>query len=393
MKLAHFDCFCGASGDMIVASLLDASADAGAVRQALDMLGVKGYAVSVEKVNRQGFAATRFCVKLDEKCEQPRRRLRDIGCIVEASSLAASSKSKVMRVFERLAKAEAAVHGTTIEQVHFHEVGAVDAIVDVAAAVIALDLLDVQRVSCSPVPVGSGTVECAHGTLPVPAPATAELLKGVPVGSCDEVGELTTPTGAALLTTLAAGFGPLPAMTMDAIGYGAGARTGQRLPNLLRVIIGRGAADGETDQICVLETNIDDASGEIVGYCIDRVLEAGALDAFAVPIHMKKSRTGILLTVLCRQDHVNEIETLLFAETTTFGVRRYTAQRSKMVRKHEMVATPYGEIRVKIGERAGVVTVAPEYEDCRRAARETGAALRDVIASASRAWADMMGRT
>ncbi|MHC4695722.1 MAG: nickel pincer cofactor biosynthesis protein LarC [Planctomycetota bacterium] len=392
MKIAYFDCFCGAGGDMIVASLLDAGADADALREGLTSLDVEGYALSIEKVNKQGFAATRFSVDLEDRTEQPHRCLEDIVRIIKASALTASVKDKAIHVFERLARAEAAVHGTTIDQIHFHEVGAVDAIVDIVGAILALELLDVQRVLCSPVPVGSGTVNCAHGTLPLPAPATAELLKGVPVAACDEAGELTTPTAAALLTTLADEFGAIPSMTIRAVGYGAGTREGKARPNVLRVMIGQAVGEGETDQITVLETNIDDASPEIVGYCLERVLEAGALDACAVPIHMKKSRSGVLLTVLCKHDQVDAIERILFAETTTFGVRRYTVQRSKMLRRHETVATPFGEIRVKIGERGGVVTAGPEYEDCRAAARQHGVALRDVVAAANQAWAAKCAR-
>ncbi len=392
MKIAYFDCFCGAGGDMIVASLLDAGADPDALRDGLASLGVAGYALSIDKVSKQGFAATRFVVELQDQASQPHRRLEDIAEIIKASSLAASVKGRAIRVFERLAEAEAAVHGTTVDEIHFHEVGAVDAILDIVGAILALELVGVQRILCSPIPAGSGTVRCAHGTLPVPAPATAELLKGVPLAPCDEVGELTTPTAAALLTTLAEQFGPMPAMTIGTIGYGPGTREGQTLPNVLRVIIGQAGGDGDTDQITVLETNVDDASAEMVGHCMERLFEAGALDVYSVPIHMKKSRSGILLTVLCRNDQVDAMERILFAETTTFGVRRYSVQRSKMIRRHETVLTSFGEIRMKVGRRTGVVTASPEYEDCRAAARQHGVALREVIAAANQAWAAKSAR-
>jgi uncharacterized protein (TIGR00299 family) protein len=387
MNIAYFDCFSGAGGDMIVASLIDAGADADALRRDLASLGVGGYSLSIESVNKQGFAATRFHVELDPEEKQPHRHLKDIVGILEASKLTDRVKQNATRVFERLAEAEARVHGTTIDRVHFHEVGAVDAIIDVVGAVQALELLGVEEVVCSPVPTGSGTVKCDHGVMPVPAPATAELLKGVPLAESDEVGELVTPTAAALLTTLAHKFGPIPAMMVSSIGYGAGTREGVRVPNLLRVLTGRPTDAGETDRITVLETNLDDASPELIGHCMERLLNEGALDVFAVPIHMKKSRTGVVLTVLCGPGRVAVMERILFAETTTFGIRRYQVDRTKMVRRHETVATPFGDIRMKIGLRNGITTVSPEYEDCKAAAHEHGVALRDVIAAANQAWA------
>ena len=372
---------------MIVAALVDAGADSGALREALASLGLDGYTLTIESVAKQGFAATRFHVELDTQAAQPHRHLGSIVEILEKSTLPARVKQDAARIFERLARAEAKVHGTTVEEVHFHEVGAVDAILDVVGALLALERLEVERVVCSPIPPGSGTVRCAHGVMPVPAPATAELLKGVPLASCDEAGELTTPTAAAVLTTLADEYGPLPAMTISAIGCGAGAREGGKRPNLLRVLIGDTAANGDSDEIAVLETNVDDASPELIGHCMERLLDEGALDVYAVPIHMKKSRTGVVLTVLCEHHQSAAMERILFAETTTFGVRRHAATRAKMRRRHETVGTAFGKVRMKIGERAGVVTASPEYEDCRAAAAKHQVALRDVIAAANAAWA------
>jgi uncharacterized protein (TIGR00299 family) protein len=387
MKIAYFDCLSGAGGDMIVASLIDAGADADALRDKLAALNVGGYSLSVERVNKQGFAAMRYHVELDEPSQQPHRHLKDIIEILDRSAVPMKVKQRATRIFERLAEAEANVHGTTVEKIHFHEVGAVDAIVDVVGAVLALDLLGVERMVCSPIPVGSGTVTCDHGVMPVPAPATAELLRGVPLSACDEPGELTTPTAAAVLTTLATGFGPLPSMTVTAIGYGAGTRDGQRVPNVLRVMIGETTDDPDTDAITVLETNLDDATPELVAHCMERLLSQGALDVYAVPIHMKKSRVGVMLTVLCSHDQAAAMEAILFAETTTFGVRRQSVTRTIMRRRHETVTTPFGDLRVKIGERGGVVTVSPEYEDCKAAARKHKTALREVIAAANAAWA------
>jgi uncharacterized protein (TIGR00299 family) protein len=376
---------------MIVASLLDAGAAPDAMREGLATLNLDGYSLSIEPVTKQGFAATRFQVHLGDPARQQARGLQDIVALLEASSLPATVTDKATRIFERLAQAEAKVHGTTVENVHFHEVGAVDAIVDIVGAVLALESLGVQRVVCSPVPVGCGTVTCDHGVLPVPAPATAELLRGVPTAPSDEVGELTTPTAAAVLTTLADHFGPMPSLAISTIGYGAGAREGAKLPNLLRVLVGRVSGDGEVDEITVLETNLDDASPELVAHCMERALDTGALDAYAVPIHMKKSRSGVVLTVLCRPEQVPAMERLLFTETPTFGIRRHTVTRAKMRRRHETVTTPYGDVRIKVGEHEGIVTACPEYEECKAAAMKHGIALRAVIAAANAAWSAKSG--
>ncbi len=392
MKTAYFDCFSGAGGDMIVAALIDAGANADAIRDGFASLGLDGYALSIERISKQGFAATRFHVELDKQADQPHRHLATITDILDRSTLPLTVKQKATRIFQRLAEAEAKVHGTSVEEVHFHEVGAVDAILDVVGAVLALELLGVERVVCSPIPTGSGTVTCEHGVMPVPAPAAAELLKGIPIASCDEVGEMTTPTAAAVLTTLANDFGPLPNVTLSDIGYGAGTREGRTRPNLLRVLLGEAADhdEADADEITVLETNLDDASPELVGHCTERLLDEGALDVYAVPIHMKKSRSGVVLTVLCQHHQVPAMERILFAETTTFGIRRHSVTRTKMQRRHEAVTTPFGQVRMKVGTRGGVETVSPEYEDCKAAAAKHGVPLRDVIAAANAAWA---GRT
>ncbi len=387
MKTAYFDCFSGAGGDMIVASLIDAGADPEALREGLGSLGVGGHSISIERVKKQGFAATRFVVELEQPNREPKRNLEDVVKVIDGAKLPTRVRDGAVRIFERLAEAEAAVHGTTIEQVHFHEVGAVDAIIDVVGAVLALELLGVRRVVCSSIPVGSGTVKCEHGILPVPAPATARLLKGVPIASCEETGELTTPTAAAVLTTLADTFGPIPEMTLSAVGCGAGTREGRSRPNLLRVMIGETEPEGDVDSVIQLETNLDDTTPELIGHCLERLLDAGALDVFAVPIHMKKWRTGVVLTVLCRDDQAADMERIVFAQTTTFGIRRRRVERVKLRRRHETVATRFGEIRMKVGERSGVQTASPEFEDCKAAALTHGVAAREVIAAASAAWA------
>lgn len=386
MNVVYFDCFSGAGGDMIVASLLDAGADQASVRKALSALRVGGYSLSIERIRKQGFAASRFLVELDRSTVQPHRHLSDIVDILQKADLSDTVRRCAIAVFARLAEAEAAVHGVGVEEVHFHEVGAVDAILDVVGAVSALGSLKAERIVCSPLPVGSGTVACEHGLMPVPAPATAELLRGIPIVPCDRTGELTTPTAAAILTAMADEFGAIPSMTLRAVGYGAGTREDRGLPNLLRVLVGDSTAKAEPDVVVVLETNIDDATPEVIGHCLERLLEEGALDAFAMPIHMKKWRSGILLSAVCPLDRADALEGVIFSETTTFGIRRQEVKRARLTRRHEMVETPFGLIRVKIGEGPGVRTVSPEYDDCVNAARKHGAALRDVIKAAERAW-------
>ena len=387
MTVAYFDCFSGASGDMILGALVDAGAPLEVLRKRLAGLAVGGYSVAAEKVVKQGFAATQVRVELDGREDAPHRRLKDVLSVIESGGLPPAVRERAVAIFTRLAEAEARAHGIEIAKVHFHEVGAVDAIVDVVGAVLALDELKVSRILCSPIPTGSGTVECAHGVIPVPAPGTVALLDGVPLVSTDEPGELTTPTGAAILTTLAESFGPLLGMTLSGWGYGAGRRDGLHRPNLLRVLLGEPSVDSGADEVVVLESNLDDVSSEAVGFCVGKLLDAGALDAYTVPITMKKSRPGVVLTVLARPSDAGRMEEIIFRETTTFGIRRHAAQRQKLERDHETVDTRFGPIRVKIGSRRGTIyTTSPEYEDCRRAADASGAPLKDVIRAAAEAW-------
>lgn len=387
MRVLYFDCFSGAAGDMILGALISAGADREAVRSRIGDLGVGGFEVGFEDVRKQGFAAVR--VSVNWRDDQSHRHLHHIEKIIAGSSLDEGVKRIAMHVFTRLAEAEARVHGTSVEKVHFHEVGAIDAIVDIVGTAIALDLLGVDQVVCSPVPVGSGTVQCDHGIMPVPAPATAELIKGIPIAACDETGELLTPTGAAILTTIADSFGPMPEMRIDTIGYGAGTREGKSRPNVLRVLLGEAKASFKVDrdEVVVLETNLDDCTGEEVGRAIERLLEAGALDAFCQPIVMKKSRPGVVLTAVAPLEREAECTRTMLRETTTFGIRRRVSERSTLPRRVETVDTKYGTIRVKLGlEDSRVIRVAPEYDDCDRAAREHGASLRDVMDAARTAW-------
>ena len=385
MRTCYFDCFSGASGDMIIAALVDAGASIDHLRSQLATLPISGFEISAQPIKKQGFSATTFDVQFDEI--QPHRHLSDVLEIIRGGQFSQRVTDQAYAIFRRLAEAEAVVHGIDVERVHFHEVGAVDAIVDVAGACLALEQLGVEEVACSAIPTGSGTVTCAHGVMPVPAPATAELLKGVPLADCDEVGELTTPTGAAILTTLAQKFSQPGGMTIEHIGYGAGRRDGQNRPNLLRVLIGEAQVAAESDTVVVLQANIDDQNPEQIGYAVGKLLDGGALDAYCHPIYMKKGRPGLLLTVLCEPEHVQTVESLIFAETTTFGIRRQFMQRSKLERRHDTVTLSHGEVRMKLGSRDGrVVTAAPEFEDCRRIAEQTGAALREVMDAAIQRW-------
>ncbi len=386
MTLAYFDCFAGAGGDMIVAALVDAGADLEALKSYLARLDIGACQIRTERVHRGGLAGLRFWVEAASKPQED-RNLTDILTVIDRAALPARAAERAKAIFTRLAEAEARVHRIDVRDVHFHEVGAIDSIVDVVGAAVALELLDVDTIYCSPIPTGSGTITCSHGTMPVPAPATAELLIGVPVRPAEVAGEATTPTAAAVLTTLAESYGPLPPMQVSAIGWGAGTREGGALPNLLRVFLGRPDEAGSADSVVELAANVDDCSGEVLGAALEALLAAGALDAWATPAVMKKSRPAWLLSVLCSPGDTAAMEDILFAQTPTFGLRRSTWMRSKLLRRHETVQTPYGPVRVKVGRRGDRdVTVSPEFDDCQAAAKAHGVAVRDVLAAAVQAY-------
>ncbi|MCJ7543045.1 MAG: nickel pincer cofactor biosynthesis protein LarC [Phycisphaerae bacterium] len=386
MTLAYFDCFAGAGGDMIVAALLDAGADLEALKGHLARLDIGGCRMRTERVRRGGLGGLRFCVEAAAK-PQADRNLADILALIDRAALPARAASRAKAIFTRLAEAEAKVHRIDTQEVHFHEVGAVDSIVDVVAAAVALELLNVDTVQCSPIPTGSGVITCSHGTMPVPAPATSELLIGVPLRPAEVTGEATTPTAAAVLTTLAESYGPLPPMQVSAVGWGAGTREGGALPNLLRVFLGQPAEAGSADAVVELAANIDDCTGQVLGATLEAVLAAVALDAWATSAVMKKSRPAWVLSVLCSPTDAGAMEDILFAQTTTFGVRRSTWTRSKLLRHHETVQTPYGAVRVKVGRRGErEITVSPEFDDCQAAAKAHGVAVRDVLAAAVAAY-------
>jgi pyridinium-3,5-bisthiocarboxylic acid mononucleotide nickel chelatase len=389
VRVAHFDCFSGISGDMTVAALVDAGVPFAAIKAGIDSLQLP-IQLEIEKVRKGGFAATYFRVEAPTETEH--RGLPDIEAILQRGALSDRHRDLALRILRRLAEAEAAVHGIALDKVHFHEVGALDSITDIVAAAIGLDLLGVDQFTCGPVATGSGMVRCAHGLMPVPAPATAELLKGAPLRSTPIQAELTTPTGAAILATVVDAWVEQPAMTIERIGHGAGKRNFTEQPNLLRLFVGTAAAaltEGFAhDQIWILETNLDDLPGEMIGYCYELLLAAGALDVFSTPIIMKKNRPGVLLTVLAAEDKLLPLEEILFRETTTLGVRRYPAQRHKLQRRAHTVATPWGPVQGKLAWREGRPAVfAPEYDDCVRVARLHGVALREVFTRAQQAYA------
>ncbi len=335
MRIAYFDCFSGASGDMILGALIDAGLSVERLREYLAKLNLSHYEVKVEKVIKKGIGGSRAIVVVDERHHHHHhRRLSHIEEIIGTCSLDDAVKKKSLKIFRRLAEAEAKVHRTTVDQIHFHEVGAMDAIIDVVGGVAGLTALGIERVYCSPFHVGSGTVECAHGTFPIPAPATAELIKGKPFYSTGVTGELLTPTGAAILTTICSGFGPSPAMTMEQIGYGAG--TSERdIPNLLRIIIGETQDElrgYEKEQIAVLEANIDDMNPQMCDYLMGRTLDMGAFDVFLTQVQMKKNLPGTLVTITCQPHLVERFTEFLLRETTATGLRWRLDNRLKAQR-------------------------------------------------------------
>jgi len=384
-RLVYFDGSSGASGDMILGAVVDLGLSLDELRSELERLPLAGYRLEAARVSRAGLAATKVDVRVDEP-EVTHRHLADILDLLEASALESEVKGRAASLFRRLAEAEAAVHGTSPERVHFHEVGAVDSIVDIVGGVLALRWLGADRFFASPLNVGSGTVEMAHGTFPVPPPATARLVAGVPVYGAGE-GELLTPTGALLVTAHATGYGPLPSMRIEKTGHGAGSRETEGRPNVLRLLVGEEERLAGTDRVLVLETEVDDAAPQLLGPLVERLLEAGALDAYLTPVQMKKGRPGILVTVLCPPAEREAIEELLFRETTTLGVRRQEWDRTVLERETATVETVYGPIRVKIGRRGGTVYNAwPEFEDCQKAAAERKVAVKQVLAEALAAW-------
>jgi uncharacterized protein (TIGR00299 family) protein len=385
-RLVYFDCASGASGDMLLGALVDLGLPLDRLRAELARVPLAGYGVEAHRVHRAGLHATKVEVRLDAAAGAGHRGLKEILGLIERSGLEAGVKERVASLFRRLATAEAAVHGTEPEQVHFHEIGAIDSIVDIVGGVVGLAWLRADRYLSSPLNVGTGTVTMSHGTFPVPPPATAHLVRGVPVYGEGE-GELLTPTGALLVTDYASAYGPLPLMRPQGIGHGAGSRETPGRPNVLRLLVGEEGAGATGDLVLVLETEIDDMSPQLMGPLGERLLSGGALDVYFTPIQMKKGRLGILVTVLADPERREALEEILFAETTTLGVRRQAWERTVLDREVVSVTTPYGVIGVKVGRRGGrVYNAQPEFEDCQRAARAGEVPLKEVWAAALAAY-------
>jgi pyridinium-3,5-bisthiocarboxylic acid mononucleotide nickel chelatase len=394
MKLAYFDCFSGISGDMTLGALVDSGCPVEHLRAELRGLLVTGWELSAEKVWKSGVAATYVTVKTADQTQH-----RSLGAILEIlknSRLPLPVREQAAAIFTKLGEAEARVHDVPLEKIHFHEVGAVDAIVDIVGACIGFHALGIEKFACSALNVGGGTAKMAHGVLPVPAPATANLLQGKPTFSNGVPRELVTPTGAAIVATLCDAFGPQPAMTVTAIGYGAGTADLEGQPNVLRLMIAEAAEKtipGFDEEIAVIEANLDDMNPQIYGYVSEKALAAGALDVYTTPVQMKKNRPGTLLTVLCKPQDRPSLMALIFAETTTFGARTYRAQRRTLPREFVSVSTDFGDVRIKVSRVNGrILHVAPEYDDCRKLAVEKNVPLQRVISEALRRY-EMAAKT
>jgi pyridinium-3,5-bisthiocarboxylic acid mononucleotide nickel chelatase len=434
MRIAYLDCFSGISGDMFLGALVDAGVPPGLLEETVAELAV-GARLEISRVVRSAISATKVDVHAGEEKDLPReeywakqtvartqhahghshphshghshdhkhslavestsaphprtRGLEEIREIIHRTNLNQSAKESAIKIFEALGAAEAKIHDVSIEKVHFHEVGAVDAMVDIVCAAVGAQALGVDEFVCSPLNVGGGTVKCAHGTFPVPAPATVELLKGAPVYSSGVQAELVTPTGAAIVKTLADRFASFPEMTIDRAGYGAGWRDFPGYPNVLRLTLGEAglAAKAVSETVTVLEANLDDLNPQVFGYVFDRLFEEGALDAFAVPVQMKKNRPGTLLTVLCDAEHAGKLTQIIFQETTTLGVRSRADTRRCLTRRWEKVRTQWGDVRIKIASMNGSVTnFSPEYEDCRKIATGQHVPLKTVMQEATRVY-------
>ena len=420
MRLLYVDCFSGVAGDMLLGALIDCGVPLEGVRGALGSLAIDHDTVWTERVTRAGVSATKFCVRGQEgpsahhhgrsgshKSEatshtsesghhdhsEGHRTLKEIACLIEGSGLSRAGKDRAIGLFNRLGEAEAAVHGVSLDQVHLHEVGALDSIIDIVGSVFALEQVGAEQVVSSPLNVGSGSIDSAHGTYPVPAPATIRLLRDIPVYAGQQRTELVTPTGALLISAYATSFGPMPAMRVDRVGYGAGARDFPGAPNVTRVMIGEAEASTPGDRVVVIEAEIDDMNPQLFGGLLEGLLAQGALDAFYTPIYMKKGRPGTLVTVIAPPAAREPVTAALFRETTTIGVRYRETARECLSRETVVVPTAAGEIRVKVARRDGLVmNAAPEFDDCARAAAASGRPVKEVHALAVTAFYDRFNR-
>ncbi|MGI6711263.1 MAG: nickel pincer cofactor biosynthesis protein LarC [Bacillota bacterium] len=380
MKIAYFDCGAGISGDMCLGALIHAGVNMDQLKDQLATLPLSNYRITPTSVIKRGISATQVHVTYEEQ-NQPSRHLKDITAIINQSTLLTEIKEKSIAVFTRLAEAEARVHGCTVDQVHFHEVGAVDAIIDIVGTVTCLSLLQVEKIISSPLPMGHGFVRCAHGLIPIPAPATLELLRNIPIYGVNIEGELVTPTGAAIITTLADSFGPFPTMNISTIGLGSGEKDFD-IPNILRISLGEENSPFSYEEITVIEASIDDMNPEFYSYLWEQAFSRGALDIFLIPIYMKKGRPGNLVTVLCYKENLEKLITLFLQETTSLGTRIRTEKRFICPRKTVTVNTKYGQVDVKIGFFQGHYDIAPEYENCRLLAKKKQIPLKDIYLEA-----------
>lgn len=383
MKIAYLDCFSGVSGDMFVGSLLDAGLPLEKLEKIISGLNLNGYGISAKKEERNSIFGTRFSVFLQEQ-DQEARHLKEIKEILKSSDLPLSVIEECILIFEKLAMTEGEIHHVSPDEVHFHELGAVDSIIDIVAAIAGVHLLGIEKLFASRIPVGTGIMTSAHGKIPVPSPATIALLRGIPVYCSGQDVEMVTPTGAALVTSLCSSFGPMPPMTIDRVGYGVGSRTLADRPNLLRILIGNDVDKQRSETVVVLESNLDDMSPELLGYLMDSLFDAGAKDVSFSHIQMKKNRPGVQLQVVGQPEDKERLTSVIFRESTTLGVRISYSQRAVLQRAELMVDSPWGRMKVKkvINQDGGTVLL-PEYEECRKIARENNLALRDVYAWAA----------
>jgi uncharacterized protein (TIGR00299 family) protein len=404
VKVLYFDCFSGASGDMIVGALIDAGISLDEIRGALGSLSIDEDAVWTERVQRAGIGATKFQVRGEDGGHAPHhhahaggvateahahRTLPEIYSLIDGSRLTATGKDRSKALFARLGEVEGTIHGTPIDKVHLHEVGSLDSIVDIVSTVHALELVGADRIVASPLNVGSGTIRSAHGLYPVPAPATVRLLEGVPVYSGTQQAEMVTPTGALLVTAYATEFGGIPAMRVATVGYGAGARNFEDTPNVLRVLIGEADAAMPSHAVVVVEAEIDDMNPQLFGVVMDKLLAGGALDVFYTPIQMKKNRPGTLLSVIAAPAAREKLTAIIFRETTTIGVRYREMTRECLDRETQTVTTPFGQVRFKVARRNGeILNASPEFDDCVRLAEASGLSVKEIQAAATKAWLD-----
>ena len=389
-RVIYFDCFSGISGDMILGALVGIGVDLKKIQKGLRTLNLKGCKLNSRQVKRNGFIGIKVNVVLNHTSQKSHhaRSFNDIKSLIEKSDLPKIVKFNSIAIFRRIGKVEAKVHGTTINRIHFHEVGAIDSIIDIVGGSLAMDFLDADLIVSSPINTGEGIVKCDHGILPVPAPATLELLKGIPCYSSGVEKELTTPTGAAFIGHFAEKFGSLPNMAMLSTGYGAGTHEIKKISNLLRVVLGRCEESSHKESMQVIETNIDDMNPEFYDYVIDQLFKVGAVDVFFAPINMKKNRPGILLSVIASKECFDSVVHILLEETSTLGVRHYEIDRVVSPRKQKMIVTPFGKVRVKIGGLDGSTrTISPEYEDCRKIAQKKEIPIKKVYDEALKvAW-------